>query len=818
MKARCRKISMPYPWSINPIATESDVEQKLIHPLLTNEMGLGYFTEEVKTKQYLVPRELDKGAGRKRGYYPDYLVYLKGFPVCVLEAKGPHENVAGGFREAQLYALELNKAFPSGLNPVQLIVATNGVTLAYGRWDSDSYVEFSCRDLVPGLAQFEQLKAHCGRMTALALASAIHRELSPNSKSRPIRLKGGPAFQNRELPANRFAKDLVPLLRKYFDPEAVRSHPEIVRRAYCSTSQITHYDAQLESLLKDNLSKKRHPDFEPVETTRKEAGRFGAALQKVVKDKLPGNEAVVLLIGGVGAGKSMFVDRYYLELMDEVVRDSTLWSFVDFNLAPGDLEGLGNWIVDQVLEDFPKRNGIEDFMGTEALKHYFAPDIRSRPYKDLELVNAAEVARLRTADLVAWSDDKKKLLKGVLRYYGGDVGKRIVVVFDNADRRDAEQQLRVFQAVQHFRSEYKSFCILSLRDVTYDRFQREPPLDAFFKPFAFRIQPPRFLDVIKKRLDLVIEDLTREADKRLEYTLPNGVVIQYPATDLGKYLLGVYTALFSPQRRVRVILEALSNSNIRHALQMFCEILISGHMTEDRLFAASHGAGHVVMPEWLILRILMRTKYQFFAESHGYVCNLFDCNDDSSSMSNFVMSAILHVLARDRKRRGELDIEGFRHVAALADELSAMGIGAEDGMWGLRHLLERRLIVADHQRSNTIERNDYVKITASGWVHYGTLLQRREYLLGIAPDVPLLDRVMAGTITDNLPGIHDEYDSNRVLQERRLSAFRNAIQAEGHRFKSLAIDTALADVVVQEVGEHIDAGLGLQYPSGLGDL
>ena len=74
----------------------------------------------------------------------------------------------------------------------------------------------------------------------------------------------------------------------------------------------------------------------------------------------------------------------------------------------------------------------------------------------------------------------------------------VSIKFDNVDRRDAKQQLAVFQTVQHFRAEYNSFCILSLRDETYDRFQHEPPLDAFFKPFIFRITPPKFIDVIKK--------------------------------------------------------------------------------------------------------------------------------------------------------------------------------------------------------------------------------------------------------------------------------------------------------------------------------
>ncbi|MGB8369941.1 MAG: hypothetical protein ACLPYZ_16615 [Limisphaerales bacterium] len=93
------------------LVTESDVEQKLIYPLLSSTQGLGYFAEEIKTKSYLAPTDLDKGAGRKVGYYPDYAVILSSLPALIVEAKAPSESVEQGFKEAQLYAHEINKRF-----------------------------------------------------------------------------------------------------------------------------------------------------------------------------------------------------------------------------------------------------------------------------------------------------------------------------------------------------------------------------------------------------------------------------------------------------------------------------------------------------------------------------------------------------------------------------------------------------------------------------------------------------------------------------------------------------------------------------------
>src|SRR5438309_962452 len=93
------------------LKTESDVEQKILYLLLSDTLGLAFGPEEIKTKEYLPPLDIDKGAGRRIGYFPDYSVVLASLPLLVVEAKAPAESAAEGFREAALYAHELNKRF-----------------------------------------------------------------------------------------------------------------------------------------------------------------------------------------------------------------------------------------------------------------------------------------------------------------------------------------------------------------------------------------------------------------------------------------------------------------------------------------------------------------------------------------------------------------------------------------------------------------------------------------------------------------------------------------------------------------------------------
>lgn len=72
-------------------------------------------------------------------YYPDYVIVLDGLPAMIVEAKTPSdENVEEAFREARLYATELNALYSPRVNPCGYVIATNGKRLLAGKWDSQN--------------------------------------------------------------------------------------------------------------------------------------------------------------------------------------------------------------------------------------------------------------------------------------------------------------------------------------------------------------------------------------------------------------------------------------------------------------------------------------------------------------------------------------------------------------------------------------------------------------------------------------------------------------------------------------------------------
>jgi hypothetical protein len=58
--------------AVSEFVTESDVEQKLVYPFLVHPSFMNIPADWVRTKEYMEPTEIDKGAGKRHGYIPDY--------------------------------------------------------------------------------------------------------------------------------------------------------------------------------------------------------------------------------------------------------------------------------------------------------------------------------------------------------------------------------------------------------------------------------------------------------------------------------------------------------------------------------------------------------------------------------------------------------------------------------------------------------------------------------------------------------------------------------------------------------------------------
>lgn len=751
------------------LKNEADVEQKLIFPLMNASEWLAIPNNAIFPKQYLPPLTIDKGSGRRSGYYPDYSVWIDGLPVLIVEAKSPLEGVINGYREAQLYAHEVNKAYPSGVAPISFVVCTDGQRLRVGHWDSNDFKDYRVADLKIGTGVRSELIEMIGAVQLYEHARLIGRRFRPTQWFRPIDSAGGDAAANRRISLNSFATEIAPLIRMFFVSESAERIDDIIQKAYVSSEETTKYDAILEGFLRDNIQQVQTPTSKEISTSAHHERMLTPELRRF-RDTLPSTGQMQLIIGSVGSGKSLFCQRYKRFLQPDDVAGATYWSFIDFNKAPEDLTRLEDFLCLAFIEGVQQQRPDIDLDDPEILERIFAPDAnRIRKLYKKAGANDSSLAELKVADEIASATrDPQRFATELCRFINGDQRKVVVVVFDNVDKLTSADQIRVFQVAQWFRGRTRSFCILPLRDETYERFKNKPPLDAFNNSIHFTIESPRFIDVVRKRLELAIDHIAKDAPKRLYYSLPDGKQISYPATRLGEFLKTLYADIFRGGRRVSWLLEALAGRNVRDALEMFTRILMSGHLDDRQITGTLLGGEKFQIRDSTIVNVLMKTDYVYSANSHGFLTNVLFCNPNWKRPSNFLVFEALDYVVQRRKEKSLLGVQGYVPVSEVASFANRLGFGPEDTLDALRYLAERELLVADRLGKTDLDAGDFVRAHASGFVHSRLLLENIHYISGFAPTTFINDR-KTSEIIGRLSTVNAGFSDIQFARKREIA-------------------------------------------------
>jgi hypothetical protein len=768
------------------VLNEGDVEQKLIYPLLTEPGFLGIADEAVKAKSYLAPTQLDKEAGRTSGYYPDFSVWFQGLPVLIVEAKDPSVPSQKGFREACLYARHLNSRYPTDLNPCKFIIATNGVNLLAGYWDQETpELDVAVADLNPGTEATERLISFCHASVLVNHSSIYFSKIRVTRGISPFNLAGGKALLNSKCPLNTFAADLSPILRRYFSSTSnEESNREIAERAYVSSEELTEYDRVLEAMLKDRAPPRRDTIVQPIRTLKHEEPILTKAIQEYATDKPQGGQLQIIQ-GGVGSGKSLFARRYRDLLEPQELKLTNHWAFIDFNVSPPSLKGAEEWLCEHFITSFARENPHIDLYSHEVMKGIFSKKIQQRKasYEMLKEVSQEAEIRARVEDFTKWQADDLIMAEGIANYICGVKNMSLIVVMDNVDKMELQNQLDAFQLSLWFMERTKAFVILQMRDETYERYKNKPPLDTYRAGITFHIAPPRFIDVVKRRLELGIEYLANNANEKQEFILDNGARVLLPKGELGNFLKTLYTVIFGRRANVARLLEALAGRDVRKALEMFVAIVTSGHLSTNAIMSTVRGAEAFPINEYHIIRILMRADYRFFSDNNDTITNILHYSNEWSKPDNFLLSEILYFLCMNRKRQGELGLEGYFSVGRICDTIQKLGYDRDDIFKAVNYLLAHELIIADSFSFTEVVADDCVKIQASGFVHLRILCERLEYIYGVIPVTPVSDEQTANKLASFINRESQRGEAKAMEKAQAVEILLNFLKAEMARVR-----------------------------------
>ncbi len=749
--------------ALSALKTESDVEQKFVFPLLVSELpsGLGYQSSDIHTKVNVKGLTIDKGERRKL-YYPDYVVTVSGLPMLIIEAKVPGSDLSEAFREARLYAAELNSSYPTGLNPCSLIIAVDGERLVAGHADQAlPTLEMAYNDVKPTSELMSQLLREYGEKAVRDLYHRIVPRFRPQRLWKPRKLVGGSAIQREEVPINSFGATISADFSHIFNPINHEDRVAIAKHGYIPSKRRERYIEPIDRIIRAatppsvSQSKTLENTGDPSEIVK--TFRSGRKLE----------QQILLLIGSAGAGKTTFVDYLQEVALPADVKAKTVWVRINMNPAPISRAEIYDWLRREIIEGLKITHPKIDFDDLDVLKAVHAPDVnafRKGVGRLLEKDKQAWNAKLVDV-LISLSNDLHKFALALARYLTTQSGKLLVIVLDNCDKRLRDEQLLMFEAAQWLQREFTGLVVLPLREETYDNHRNEPPLDTALKDMVFRIEPPLFQAILQSRIQMALNSIAAQGNRTLRYALPNGMHVDYPASEQAYYLSSIMRSIFEHGLHVRRLIVGLAGRNMRRALEIFLEFCTSGHIGEEEFFKIRQSKGQYVLPVNLVTTVLLRINQRYYDSSHAYLKNLLSADEHDARTNYFTRLMIIRLLIKKMDQFGPKRLKGYEHIGSIRRELS--GFGVEDKVFEreLEALVRGFCVVTEDFRVEDLSDEDLVALAPAGLVH-NKMMGDVNYLAAIAEDTWYYNKEIAEGIASR---IRDE-----DLHYSKLTTLNNA--------------------------------------------
>lgn len=734
--------------NINEITkfTESDVELKVIYPLLTkpNPEGLNYLEYHIQTKHSIKKLIIDKGSSSKL-YYPDFAIIVEGLPLIIIEAKKPNEDLNEAYRQACLYANEINREFPNKVNPCEFVIACDGLSLMAGYVDATPLFKLEYIDFISTNIEFDKFLKLFSFNSILKNAKSKRAILGTETRFKnPINLLGGKKIQNLES-NNSFGQNISIQYEHLFNPKLEVEKEDIVKNAYVKQSKTESHVNPIDTIFEKNLLNKNIQAIQNLEEPFEIVNKFNK------HEEL--NNKVLLLIGSVGAGKSTFTTYLREVALKEDIRKTTFWINLNLNDAPLNREEIYKWIKKNIVKRIKESHNEIDFEELELLLKLYEDNISSLKKGILRLFspNDIEYKKILAENLQKFQDDIDLTVNSLIKFLITNVDKSLVVVLDNCDKRSTEEQLLMFEVANWIKDNIKSIVFLPLRETTYENHKYEKPLDTVIKDLIFKINPPSLEQVLHLRIAYISKLNNTNNDGF--YLLGNGIKVKYPSKDEERYLHSILNSLFENQF-FKTLISGFAGRNIRNGIEIFLDFCKSGHINEAEITKMIRSDGEYQLPNHLISKVFIRGNRVYYTDEKSRVKNLFHSHPTDSFKDPFIRISILKYLFDHRNDHEVKSFDGYVKTNSLIKFLNIKGHDENRIINELKTLLKLNLIENETLNSDEFNINDLIIINSIGIAHL-KIIRNIDYLASVAEDMWYKDSKLATTISENLAGNGD---------------------------------------------------------------
>lgn len=660
--------------------------------------------------------------------YTDYELNINGHPILIIEAKKTDEyftipeantnrtykisgivstipNLVKAINQVQAYCVELGCKYASVFNGHQLVVFS-AITIGKPWRDGYCTVFYSLDDIKNNFSQFWNLLSY----------SSIHNGSLVDHLDKGIRKKSFKKILNEiHNPDQSWARnELYTFIQPYcdfvFSELLDERKTEILKECYVYDRSSKPLTDEIQSFFKDKLphfaTTFNITDFVEQE---KNAGKF----QKEFAKNTYGNSSgsMMVLLGGIGSGKSTFLHRFFKVVISE--KENYLWFYVDFRDSSINCQEIEGYIFRKIYE------------------------IWCAKYKK----KYSEVL-----DKISFSADETNIKEYLKKIFNlSDVLKfSTTVVIDNIDQHRTDFQEQIFLASSHIKDTLKTLTILALREETFINSTRTGALDAYYIQ-KFHISSPNFLNMIIKRIDFTIRILKSSTEA-------------LPKDDLLKYLGILKESLGRNNKQstqIVMFIDSVSVGNMREALKMFNNFVVSGNTNIKDIFLKHEQSGNYQLSYHQFIKSIMLGEHKYYSQDRSQIMNLFDY-DSSITDSPFNLLRILEYLLTVANKRSEIG-RGYVKIDDVISVFDEISISRPIVIDSLLRLSSFNLVEYDNQSRTDIASASYAKLTAAGNYYLNNLVFEFVYLESIIADSPISDQKL-------FDGIKKEINSTELAK------------------------------------------------------
>ena len=556
----------------------------------------------------------------------------------------------------------------------------------------------------------------------------------------------------------------------------------MLRECFCDTPRQRQYEKQLAIFLTESTPAVDKP-IERVETRRRSAGAF----QESYLEAVATGPAVFLVVGGVGAGKTTFVHRFFRFILDEDARSRTIWLYVDFTRIPGEEGSADEFATAEMLRELLDRYGehlrLDEFAILQQVYEREISRMRKGPWAPFHEHDGPSYEKKVGGLVEERMRDHSAHLAALLAYLKR-ADYHVCIVLDNADQLKSEfQRQAILLAFQKARV-LDAVVLLAIRDETYWKHRTLEPLDAYQSP-VYYISPPTLEEMLSRRLQM----LRREhGEERIE--LPSVSGVRFSGIKLAEFMGIVIESFLGEDRANLSMLEALAAQNMRRALDMFATFLSSGHTNTDDYIRTYMKSGSYLIPNHALIRSLALRDHRHYDSQRSHIANVYAVVDDGF-YSHFNMLRVLRYL-HERVHAESPVGQGFVAFSQMAWDLTAVCPIEERFCAIVEPLLRNALIEADTAERATAAEAGYLRVTVAGAYYYSALHNRFAYLDQVCTDTPIADqswyeKLAAADVAANEAGL-DMY-VRMIRRVERVAAFLDYL-----RDAAIAEESFLAEV------------------------